>query len=97
MRMNILSLKIGNVVRTTNIEQRKVVIGSAITKSLSIIIIIAAMTTPIDWIISPRIWIKAALTFKLALTAFVEGFILSDGMLGSVVFENIGIWIFSAF
>lgn len=48
MRMNMLYLKIGNVVRTTNIEQRNVVIGSAITRSLSIIIIIAAMTTPID-------------------------------------------------
>ena len=85
MRMNMLYLKIGSVVQTTNIEQRNVVMGSAITKSLSIIIIIAATTTPIDWIISPSIWIKAALTFILALTALVEVFVLWDGI-GSVAF-----------
>ena len=42
------SLRIGMVVMNTSTEQMKVQMGSARCRSWSIIIIIAAMTTPID-------------------------------------------------
>ena len=48
------SFKIGTVVNITKIEHKNVQIGSAIIHLGQITIRIAAITTPIDWIISPR-------------------------------------------
>ena len=64
------SFKIGRVVKNTKIEQTKVVMGSAITQSLRIVIIIAAISTPIDCMMSPRTWIKVARIFTFAFSLF---------------------------
>ena len=63
------SLKIGRVVAMTKIEQRKVQIGSATKKVGHIIIMMAAITTPIDWIMSPRMCMNVAqmLTFPFSM------------------------------
>ena len=68
------SLRMGMVVQKTRKEQRKVQMGSASTRSESIMIMIAAMTTPIDWIKSPMIWMKAALTLTFALSSLTSSF-----------------------
>lgn len=52
------------VVNITKIENRNVHIGSIMSHSGNTNIIKAAIRTPTDWIMSPKMCIAAALTFK---------------------------------
>ena len=64
------SQKIGIVVIMTNIENKKVQIGSANYHSGLTFMITAATMTPILYTMSPIIWITAALTFIFSFSSF---------------------------
>ena len=65
-------LMTGYVVKQTIIPKKNVQIGSAISQSGLILIMIAAMTTPTDWMMSPIMWMKAALMLVLSFCEMTE-------------------------
>ena len=73
------SKKMGTVVSMTRNENKKVQIGSAIAHSGLILMMMAAEMTPMDWTISPRMWMTAALMFKFSCSfTFFEDCCLSS-------------------